>query len=141
MDKKVIEHAKELLDLSESFLLTTNDRNGFPNTIVVSKPIVRASFHSLKFYVDGSGQTVDNIGRNNKGNICCYSESGRESLLLKGVFSVEMIEDFKLIEDRLNIYQKELNHQNPVILSFEVYTVKVHSQTKTFHNDIGDFSI
>ncbi|MDA9470283.1 hypothetical protein C240_418 [Enterococcus sp. 5H] len=52
-----------------------------------------------------------------------------------------MIEDFKLIEDRLNIYQKELNHQNPVILSFEVYTVKVHSQTKTFHNDIGDFSI
>lgn len=139
VDKKIIEHAKELLNTSESFLLSTNDRNGFPNTAVVSKPIVRASFHSLKFYVDGNGSTVKNITRNSKGNVCCYSESGYESLLLKGVFSIERIDDFKLIEERLNKYQKELNHENPVILSFEVYTVKVHSSTKTFHKEIDDF--
>ncbi|MGG5341616.1 pyridoxamine 5'-phosphate oxidase family protein [Enterococcus sp. AZ192] len=139
MDKQIIEHAKELLATCDSFLLSTNDRNGFPNAIVVSKPIIRASFYNLKFYVNGNGQTVENILHNKKGNVCCFDEARHESVLLKGIFSVEDIEEFKLLKDRLNHYQKELNHENPVVLSFEVYTVKVHSQTKTFWKDVDDF--
>lgn len=136
MDQEIITKAKELLSTCDSFLLSTMDRNGFPNTIVVSKPIVRASFYNLKFYVDGEGQTVENILQNKKGNVCCYDEVRHESVLLKGIFSVEDIEEFKLIKDRLNQYQTQLAHKNPVVLSFEVYTVKVHSQTKNYWKDV-----
>ncbi|MGM0217628.1 pyridoxamine 5'-phosphate oxidase family protein [Enterococcus sp. AZ126] len=138
MKNDIIVKAKELLSTCESFLITTNDRNGFPNTIIVSKPIIRAGFYNLKFYLDGDGQTIKNIQQDKKGNVCCYNESRHESLLLKGTFSVEEIEEFRLIEDRLNTYQKQLKHENPVILSFEVYTVKVHSNTKTFWKNVDE---
>ncbi|MGC6768387.1 pyridoxamine 5'-phosphate oxidase family protein [Enterococcus sp. LJL128] len=132
----MIEEIRKLIAGGNSFLLSTNDRNGFPNTIVVSKPIARVDFHTLKFYVDGDGDTVKNIQQNNKGNVCCYNDGTFESLLLKGVFSVHSIEDYQVIEDRLNDYQKLLNHKNPVILSFEVYTAKIHQYGTTVFKEI-----
>ncbi|MBP1045923.1 pyridoxamine 5'-phosphate oxidase family protein [Enterococcus sp. BWM-S5] len=122
----MIEEIRKLIENSRSFLLSTVDRNGFPNTIVVSKPIARIDFHTLKFYVDGNGSTVKNIKQSSKGNVICYNEEKHQSLLLKGMFSVHEIEGYKIIEDRLNDYQKFLDHKNPVILSFDVYTAKVH---------------
>jgi len=84
----MIKEIRKLLEESGSFLLATIDRNGFPNTIVVSKSIARIDFYRLKFYVDGDEKTVKNIQQNAKGNICCYSEKLYESLLLKGMFFV-----------------------------------------------------
>lgn len=138
LDTQMVQQANKLLETSHSFLLSTNDRNGFPNTIVVSKPILRVSFHQLHFYVDGEGQTAENIQRNNKGNICCYDESGYESLLLKGIFSCTSITAFPLIEARLTEYQKQLTHVNPVILSFETYTVTVHAKVKTIQRTFNE---
>ena len=127
----MIKKIRKILEESDSFLLSTIDRNGFPNTIVVSKPIVRNDFHSLKFYVDGNGKTVKNIQKNHKGNICCYNEYLYESLLMKGVFSVQFASEFKNLEERVSDYQKLLGHKNPVVLSFKVYTVKIYQNGST----------
>lgn len=137
----MIKEIRKLLEESDSFLLSTIDRNGFPNTIVVSKPIARIDFYSLKFYVDGDGKTVKNIQQNAKGNICCYNEELYESLLLKGMFSVQSITDFKNIEEQINNYQKLLGHKNPIILSFKVYTAKIHQNGTTVFKECETLGI
>lgn len=134
----MIEEIRKLIETTSSFLLSTIDRNGFPNTIVVSKPIARLDFYTLKFYVDGDGGTVKNIEQNSKGNVCCYNEEKHQSLLLKGVFSVHPIDGYKVIEERLNDYQKFLDHKNPVIVSFDVYTAKVHQNGTTSFEQIEE---
>ncbi|WP_170924691.1 pyridoxamine 5'-phosphate oxidase family protein [Candidatus Enterococcus clewellii] len=134
----MIEEIRKLIESSSSFLLSTIDRNGFPNTIVVSKPIARLDFYTLKFYVDGDGGTVKNIKQDSKGNVCCYNEAEHQSLLLKGVFSIHPIDGYTVIEDRLNDYQKLLDHKNPVIVSFDVYTAKVHQNGVTDFEQIED---
>src|SRR5437016_3305978 len=118
----MLEKANELLKNSEVFILSTNDQNGFPNTAVVSRPVIRMSFHNLKFYINGDGQTVKNICINNKGSVCCYDKYNYESVLLKGVYAIEKVSDFRIVENELNEYQKILEYTNPVILSFETYT-------------------
>jgi len=127
----MIKETRKLIANSNSFLLSTCDRNGFPHTIVVSKPIIRTDFYSLKFYVDGTADIVKNIQENNKGNVCCYNEGKFESLLMKGIFSIHSIEEYLIIKERLNDYQKFLKHENPVILSFEVYGIKIHPHGAT----------
>ncbi|MBL1227951.1 hypothetical protein IW492_01745 [Enterococcus sp. BWB1-3] len=129
--QELSEKAQCMLSEGSSFLLSTIDRNGFPGMIVVSAPIIRHGMYSLKFYIDGEGETAQNVENNSMGSVCCFKEEAKESLLLKGCFTIHEIEDYKVIEDKLAEYQKELNHKYPVIISFETLAVKIHSGRQT----------
>lgn len=136
--QELSEKAQSMLSESNSFLLSSIDRNGFPGMIVVSSPIIRHGMHNLKFYIDGEGETAHNIQHNDMGSVCCFKEEDHESLLLKGRFSIHEIKDYKIIEDKLIDYQKELKHEYPIILSFETMSMKIHTERKTIFREIKD---
>ena len=125
------EQINHLLGTSSTFLLATTDQRGFPSLITVSEPLFREGLLKFQFYLNGTGETVQNILKNPKGSICCYKELEHESLLLKGLFSVESIESIEMIEAKLIPYQKELKRRNPVIVTFETWTAKIHVDKQT----------
>ena len=128
---EVHERIVGLLNSSEVFLLATIDKRDFPTVIAVSSPLWRKGLLKLQFYLDGDGETVENIRRNPNGSVCCYEEITHEGLLLKGKFSIEEIDSRELIESKLSDYQKELNHQKPVLVIFETWTARIHMDKKT----------
>ncbi|MHC5227017.1 pyridoxamine 5'-phosphate oxidase family protein [Enterococcus sp. LJL99] len=125
------ERITHLLGTSTTFLIATLDQRGFPSVITVSEPLFREGLLKFQFYLDGSGETVQNILKNPNGSICCYKELEHESLLLKGQFSVELIESIEVIQAQLLPYQKELKRKNPVIVTFETWTAKIHVDKRT----------
>ncbi|MGX7244100.1 pyridoxamine 5'-phosphate oxidase family protein [Enterococcus quebecensis] len=120
-----------LLNSSKVFLISTIDKRDFPTVIAVSEPLWREGLLKLQFYLDGNGETVKNIQCNPNGSVCCYEEIKHESLLLKGKFTIEPIESLDMIESKLSDYQKELDHQEPVIVTFETWTARIHMDKKT----------
>ncbi|WP_430602873.1 hypothetical protein IGJ02_000178 [Enterococcus sp. DIV0724b] len=125
------ERIMKLLNLSNVFLIATLDKREFPTVIAVSSPLWREGLLKLQFYLDGNGETVRNIQRNSKGTVCCYEEVTHESLLLKGKFTIETIKDIELVNPKLSIYQKELNHQMPVLVTFETFAARIHMDKRT----------
>ncbi len=130
-NSKLYDHAKELLEESNSFLITTIDRNGFPSTIVVSPPVLREGISLFQFYIDGEGSTANNILKNAHGCICCYKEQEYRSLAIKGKFKLVEIEDMETLSPRLSDHAKELNYDYPVLAEFTSVTVKAHGDLKS----------
>ncbi|MCA5012425.1 MULTISPECIES: pyridoxamine 5'-phosphate oxidase family protein [unclassified Enterococcus] len=128
---EIHERIVRLLNSSKVFLLATIDKREFPTVITVSAPLWREGLLKLQFYLDGEGETVKNIRCNPNGSVCCYEEIAHESLLLKGKFSVEEVGSKDEITSRLSDYQKELNHQAPVLVTFETWTARIHMDKKT----------
>jgi len=120
-----------LLSSSTVFLIASIDYRGFPSVITVSRPLWREGLLKMRFYLDGDGETVQNLLRNPNGAVCCYQELEYESMSLKGKFSVEYLESLKDIEHELSDYQRELKHEKPVIVTFETWTAKIHSEKHT----------
>lgn len=116
-----------LLDTASTFLLTTLDIRGFPHTIVVSRPLARIGFHTFKFYINGDGITAANIRRNEHGSICCYNPEEHRSILLKGIFRVDYVDDLPETAPVLSDYQAGFHYQNPAIATFETLIIKVHA--------------
>lgn len=88
--------------------------------------------------MDGDGETVKNIEKNGKGNVSCFIEEKYQSLSLKGIFSIHPIDGYSIIDERLNAYQKFIDYKNPVIISFDVYTAKVHNNGSNYFEQIED---
>lgn len=127
------ERIMDLLSRSNTFLIATVDTRNFPSVIVVSKPINQEGLQRLQFYVSRDSDSVRNILENTNGAVCCYQELEHESLLLKGKFSVQSVSDPQLLEKRLTLYQKELDYQDPVILTFETLTARIHMDKETMN--------
>ncbi|GCF95016.1 hypothetical protein NRIC_29070 [Enterococcus florum] len=127
MDKEI----EKLLDSAETFVATTIDGRGFPHPIALSRPLERNGFHYLKFYINGEGRTANNIRENRMGSLFCFDLDTHESLALKGYFLLEELEEYQKLAGQLNAYQKELNHQEPVIAQFQTLTVKHYKNLKT----------
>lgn len=125
------ERIDKLLTSSNVFLISTIDKRGFPTVIAASGPLWREGLLKLQFYLDGNGETVKNIQVNPNGSICCYEEIKHESLLMKGKFSVNPIDSMDIIKPKLTTYQRELNHQNPVVVTFDTWTARIHMDKKT----------
>lgn len=125
------ERIVRLLNSSTVFLISTIDKRGFPTVIAVSDSLWREGLLKLQFYLDGNGETVRNIQSNPNGSVCCYEEIKHESLLLKGKFTIEPIESVETIELKLSNYQKELNHSDPVLVTFETWTARIHMDKRT----------
>ncbi|WYJ96025.1 hypothetical protein DOK67_0000288 [Enterococcus sp. DIV0212c] len=128
---EIHERIVRLLNSSTVFLISTIDKRDFPTVIAVSEPLWREGLLKLQFYLDGNGETVKNIQCNPNGSVCCYEEIEHESLLLKGKFKTEPIESLETITPKLTSYQKELNHQDPVLVTFETWTARIHMDKKT----------
>ncbi|WP_242586489.1 pyridoxamine 5'-phosphate oxidase family protein [Candidatus Enterococcus ikei] len=128
---EIHERIVRLLNSSTVFLISTIDKRDFPTVIAVSEPLWREGLLKLQFYLDGNGETVKNIQCNPNGSVCCYEEIEHESLLLKGKFTTEPIESLETITPKLTSYQKELNHQDPVLVTFETWTARIHMDKKT----------
>lgn len=126
---KLYEQINDLMKTSETFLISTLDKRGFPTTIVVSAPLNQRGFQRLEFYLNAQGETIDNIVRNKKGAICCYNEVTHQSLLFKGNFSTRLMDD----DDAalLNDYQRQLDHEHGIIAVFETMTAKIHLAGET----------
>lgn len=129
---KLHHQIRYLLENSSTFLISTIDSRDFPTTIVVSPPIKKEGLQHLEFYLNGGGETAQNILKRKKGAVCCYQEAGHSSLVLKGNFTLRKfsLEDQKF----LNAYQDFLQHQDPVIAVFETMICKIHveGQTRSF---------
>lgn len=125
------EQITHLLGTSTTFLIATLDQRGFPSVITVSEPLFREGLLRFQFYLEGSGETVQNMLKNPNGSICCYKEVEHESILLKGKFSVEAVESVEIVKTQLLPYQKELKRQNPVVVTFETWTAKIHVDRQT----------
>ncbi|MGX7351749.1 hypothetical protein RU97_GL001167 [Enterococcus canis] len=119
----------KLIQISQTFLISTIDVRGFPTTIVVSPPLQRDGIQMMTFYLNGNGESVENIIRDGKGSVCCYREKSYQSLSLKGKFSIRPFSE----EDRalLNQYQLKLDHEEPVTVVFETMIAKVHAEGRT----------
>ncbi|MGX7149157.1 hypothetical protein [Enterococcus ureasiticus] len=128
---EIHERIVRLLNSSTIFLISTIDIRDFPTVIAVSEPLWREGLLKLQFYLDGNGETAKNIQSNQNGSVCCYEEIKHESLLLKGKFTIEQIESVEAIEPKLSSYQKELNHSEPVLVTFETWTARIHMDKKT----------
>ncbi|PZL70974.1 hypothetical protein CI088_13930 [Enterococcus plantarum] len=128
---EIHERIVRLLNSSTVFLISTIDKRDFPTVIAVSKPLWREGLLKLQFYLDGNGETVKNIESNPNGSVCCYEEIQHESLLLKGKLTIEHIESVQSIEPKLSSYQKKLNHSDPVLVTFETWTARIHMDKKT----------
>ncbi|MFD2306592.1 pyridoxamine 5'-phosphate oxidase family protein [Enterococcus termitis] len=128
---EIHERIVRLLNSSKVFLLATIDKREFPSVITVSAPLWREGLLKLQFYLDGEGETVKNIRHNPNGSVCCYEEIAHESLLLKGKFSIEEVYSAQEVEPKLSAYQKELDHPNPVLVTFETWTARIHMDKKT----------
>ncbi|MDA9472896.1 pyridoxamine 5'-phosphate oxidase family protein [Enterococcus sp. 5H] len=125
------ERIVKLLTSSNVFLISTIDKRGFPTVIAVSEPLWREGLLKLQFYLDGNGETIRNIQKNPNGSVCCYEEIRHESLLMKGKFSITPIDSIDSVESKLSPYQKELNHKNPVVVTFDTWTAKIHIDKQT----------
>ena len=128
---EVHERLNDLLSPSPVFLLATIDHRGFPTVITVSRPIWREGLLRMRFYLNGDGETVQNIMREATGSVCCFEEEVHESISLKGKFSIEQADRVKEFEPQLTEYQKELGHGNPVVVLFETWTAKIHMEKQT----------
>lgn len=120
-----------LLSSSTVFLIATIDQRGFPNVITVSRPLWREGLLRMRFYIDGDGETVQNILRNPNGSVCCYQEMQYESMSLKGKFTIEPIDSIEEVASSLTDYQRALAHKKPVVLAFETWTAKIHTDKQT----------
>ncbi|WYJ89857.1 hypothetical protein A5888_001583 [Enterococcus sp. 9E7_DIV0242] len=125
------ERILKLLNSSTVFLIATVDQRGFPNVITVSRPLWREGLLRMRFYVDGEGETVQNILKNPNGSVCCYQEMQFESMALKGKFTIEPVDSVDEVESSLTDYQRALAHKKPVVLSFETWTAKIHIDKQT----------
>lgn len=114
---------ERILCESEFMVLNTSDEAGFPHSKIISRPLLRQSYHSMKFYLDADSKTIKNAHRNGKGSLCVFQSDTRESLLLKGLLTVESTTRYDALSDYLNQYQKLLDYPSPVILCFEIMTV------------------
>lgn len=114
---------ERILCESEFMVLNTSDEAGFPHSKIISRPLLRQSYHSMKFYLDADSKTIKNAHKNGKGSLCVFQADTRESLLLKGLLTVESTTRYDALSDYLNQYQKLLDYPNPVILCFEIMTV------------------
>lgn len=108
---------------SDFMVLSTSDGAGFPHSKIISRPLLRQSYHSMKFYLNADSQTIKNAHRNQKGSLCIFQSDTTESLLLKGLLTVEPLDKFDSISNYLAQFQKIFNYPNPVILCFEIMTV------------------
>lgn len=118
-----------LMDTSDVFLISTMDTRGFPTTIAVSAPLNKRGIQRMEFYLNATGETVENILREAKGAVCFFNEATHQSLLFKGKFSLRIYtpEDAELLTD----YQRQLNHQEAVIAVFETMICKSHIEGTT----------
>ncbi|MBL1227842.1 pyridoxamine 5'-phosphate oxidase family protein [Enterococcus sp. BWB1-3] len=128
---EVHDQINHLLNSSTVFLLATLDYRGFPTVITVSRPLWRIGLLKMYFYLNENGETVRNIMRDATGSVCCYDESDHESISLKGKFSIEPVDSENDLDSNLTAYQKELNHEYPVIVVFETGTAKIHMNKQT----------
>jgi len=131
IEKQIHQQSKQLMEESDSFLISTIDRNNFPSIIVVSPPIFRNKLRTLCFYINGDGKTADNIRRNPLGCICCYKEKEHESLSMKGNFRIVEIKDVSSLKGELTDHQKDLDYEYPVMAEFKAMSIKVHNNLKT----------
>ncbi|WP_321387150.1 pyridoxamine 5'-phosphate oxidase family protein [uncultured Enterococcus sp.] len=115
--------AERILCESDFMILSTSDEAGFPHSKIISHPILRQSYHSMKFYLSASSQTVKNAHKNSKGSLCVLQSDTYESLLLKGLLTIDAINKYDSISTYLDQYKKVLQYPDPVILCFEIMTL------------------
>lgn len=128
---------EKLLKAADTFTITTIGSDGFPHAIAVSKPIERhGGFHRFKFYLNGEGQTVENIRHNRQGTLFCYDAAAHESLALKGYFFVEELDEYGKLAAQLNEFQQQLNYQHPVLVVFQTLKVKHFHELQTEFTEI-----
>ncbi|WP_339101643.1 pyridoxamine 5'-phosphate oxidase family protein [Candidatus Enterococcus clewellii] len=114
---------ERILCESDFMILNTGDQAGFPHSKIISRPLLRQSYHSMKFYLNADSKTIKNAHKNRKGSLYVFQSATRESLLLKGLLTVEPISAYDSISRQLDNFQKLFNYSNPVILCFEIMTV------------------
>lgn len=131
VNNQIYQQSKQLIEESDSFLISTIDSNGFPSIIVVSPPIFRNRLRRLSFYIDGEGKTADNIRRNQLGCVCCYKEKEYKSLVIKGNFKIVEIENLQELQKELTDHQKNLDYEYPVMAELSAVSIKVHNNLKT----------
>lgn len=125
--------AEEILKDTDFYMLVTNDKRSFPSSTTLSEVFIRQGIATLKFFIDSSNETVENIKLNPKGSISCLiytPDKHIETLALKGHYELDSVEEYA--GSRLDVFKSRLDYRDPVIVSFETTWIQV--------NEVIDFS-
>lgn len=125
--------AEKILEKTHVYGITSIDKNGFPNILVLPSIMSRFGFATLYIYDDQNSATVTNIKTNPKGTIACYAdlESGYQAVLnLKGTFNVVTPDELGDTGEQFKKYDDQLKYENPCILLFETFQVNVKKVKK-----------
>lgn len=131
-----IRYVEELLKECDVILLLTNGEVGFPECKVLTKPLMRVGCHSFTFCLDAEKLTVQNIQKNIRGSLFFFHRKTFQSILLKGILSIEPLEKYKEIRETVENFQQIFEHQIPTIVCFETLQVDLYKNVNVSNIDL-----
>lgn len=119
----IINDVEQLLNECDVTVMITNGEVGFPECKVLTKPLMRRGCRFFTFCLDYKIPHVKNIENNMRGSLFFFHRNSFKSVLLKGVFSLETVDENKEAELTIRKYQEVLEHDVPMVVCFETFKV------------------
>lgn len=139
MDAEILRIASDIIDRSETVIITSVDEEGFPNVKAMLKPREKDGFKTFYFTTNTSSMRVKQFMKNPKSAIYFYDPLQFQWIMLKG--KMEVIQDQK-IKDRIwrdgdsMYYPGGIMDPDYSVLKFTAENARMYNQFRSYDFEV-----